>query len=86
MNRITPEDLQNYYEQSVLGMLSEDPWLKEFFAHPHLYNIMDGFSRIHAAYHACYPFMFMVARHLQPDFILELGTELGRGIISLHLG
>ena len=86
MKHVSLDLINGLYERACAGKYSSDPVMQEFFSNPHFAGIMDNFSFEHAAYHPVYPFLFALAREMEPSFILELGTELGRGMCSMHLG
>ena len=76
-------DLVEYLADSCVAR-SADPVVDEFFANEHMRTLTNDFTI--PTYWPTYPFLFSVARHLQPEFVVELGVEVGRGLVSMHLG
>lgn len=82
--RYVTRDLAEYLADACVARAFHDPIVREFFENDHLRRLTDNF--LIPTYWPMYPFLFAIARQLQPGFIVELGVEVGRGLVSMHLG
>lgn len=81
MNPITVRDLDRF---AAAAIRRQGEGMEEYLACEWLRAFCADWQR--PAWWPMHAFLFLVARHLQPQVIVELGVEVGRGMCSLHLG
>ncbi|MBI3329725.1 MAG: class I SAM-dependent methyltransferase [Nitrospinae bacterium] len=81
MNLITTNDLDRL---ATAAMRRQGEGLEEYFACAWLRAFCDDWQA--PAWYPMHAFLFLVARHLAPQVMVELGGEVGRGMCSLYLG
>ena len=63
---------------------SGDVEVKEIFAHSHLSRITNGFQG--SSYQPYYPFLYMIAKRIQPKNVVVLGVQTARDMAFIHHG